>query len=112
GLLTRRENQYCSCLFRQRRLQSAVEPKAKGERDGTWFQSSPRRTLKTAVLSTTPCSTSVPGPLPNTTTSSTVGSADFVYSAAGSRFSADCSFSPPKDESAVADLLFGMFGAP
>jgi hypothetical protein len=33
--------------------------------------------LKTAVLSIEPCSISVPGPLPNPTTSSTVLSADF-----------------------------------
>ena len=39
---------------------------------------SSRRILKTSVLSTTPCSASVPGPLPNATTSSTVTSADFV----------------------------------
>src|SRR5947208_9492498 len=111
-LLTRRENQYCSCCFVRGvcRMQSSLKQKC--ERDGIWFQSSPRRTLKTAVLSITPCSTSVPGPLPNTTTSSTVGSADFVYSAAGSRFSTGCSLCPPKDGSVVADLLFGMFAAP
>jgi len=42
------------------------------------YQSSPRRISKTAVLSITPCNVSVPGPLPNATTSSTVTSADFV----------------------------------
>src|SRR5438876_6438770 len=51
------------------------------------YQSSSRRVLKTTVLSTTPCNSSVPGPLPNATTSSTVTSPDFVEIAAGS----DCS---------------------
>jgi hypothetical protein len=41
-------------------------------------QSLSRSMLKTAVLSTTPCKASVPGPLPNATTSSTVTNADFV----------------------------------
>src|SRR4029453_17748165 len=52
------------------------------------FQNPPhsmsRSMLKTAVLSTTPCKASVPGPLPNATTSSTVTNADSLKNTPGS----------------------------
>src|ERR1700747_1015586 len=62
--------------------------------------------LKTAVLSTTPCSASVPGPFPNATTSSTVTNADFVKTAAGSGCSdCDCLLG-------FSSCLPGIFAAP